>query len=219
MRSFLFVAFVYGRFLSVQEKIGKIGAAWRIAEEREKERKKAIKRAERLGLTIHGDFDVAAGTAGINSEKSGADQNKTPNMASPKDNKKKSAKLETLDSDAYGKELAAMAMGADFSAVQGPGKVMSMGTSSYLADMVSRRSPNVMGDMCTVALILLRTFVSTVSFSLHVSSSRASCWRRFLVMSGDFLFCFLFCDRLVFVVGKRDSLCGFDSLTCEQFIF
>lgn len=152
VRSFSSVASTYRRFLSVQEKIGKIGAAWRIAEEREKERKKAIKRAERLGLTIQGDFDVAAGTAGINSEKSGAGRNKTPNMVSPKDNKKKSAKPESLDSDAYGQELAAMAMGADFSAVQGPGKVMSMGTSSYLADMVSYGVPDVTGDLCTVAL-------------------------------------------------------------------
>ena len=105
------------------------------------EREKAKRRAERLGLTIQGDFEVAVGTAGINKEKPAAGGNPSASTipaaeTSPGGGNERPAKPDTLDGGTYGEEMSAIAMG-DHSSLQGPGKVMSMGSSSYVTDMVS----------------------------------------------------------------------------------
>lgn len=114
---------------------GPIGSAWRVNEDKEK----AKRRAERLGLTIQGDFEVAVGTAGINKEKPAAEGNPsastTPATETSAEGDERPAKPETLDGGTYGEEMAAIAMG-DHSSLQGAGKVMSMGSSSYVTDMV-----------------------------------------------------------------------------------
>lgn len=121
----------------VRQDSGPIGSAWRVSEDREK----AKRRAERLGLTIQGDFEVAVGTAGINKEKPAPQGNPAtasiPVAETPEGSNDRPAKPDSLDGGTYGEEMSAIAMG-DHSSLQGPGKVMSMGSSSYVTDMVSR---------------------------------------------------------------------------------
>ena len=116
---------------------GPIGSAWRVSEDREK----AKRRAERLGLTIQGDFEVAVGTAGINKEQPAPQGNPSTSATSVAETaeggNERPAKPDALDGGStYGEEMSAIAMG-DHSSLQGPGKVMSMGSSSYVTDMVS----------------------------------------------------------------------------------
>ena len=108
-----------------------MGAAWRVSEEK----KKALRRAEKLGLTIKGDFDVAAGVAGPNRNQKEASA-KEDNASAGKEAGGRGRSKSTLNSKPYGKELSAIAMG-EYSSLGGPGKLMSMGSSSYVMDMVS----------------------------------------------------------------------------------
>lgn len=118
---------------NAEQDAGRVGAAWRAGDEKQK----AMKRAERLGLTIEGEFDVAAGTAAPHREKPPSESRALPEAAPASTGwtggDEASAKS---DSNGYGKELAAIAMG-DYSSGQGPGKVLSMGSGSYVTDMVS----------------------------------------------------------------------------------
>ncbi|CAM9598249.1 unnamed protein product, partial [Laminaria digitata] len=116
---------------------GPIGSAWRVSEDKEK----AKRRAERLGLTIQGDFEVAVGTAGINKEKPAPQGNPAtatiPVPETPEGGNERPAKPDSLDGGTYGEEMSAIAMG-DHASLQGPGKVMSMGSSSYVTDMIQK---------------------------------------------------------------------------------
>lgn len=99
------------------------------------------RRAEKLGLMIDGDFEVAAGVAGPNRERKKTSKEKeTPSSETTSSGRKKTKKEgsgPSLDGKVgkYGKELAAIAMG-DYSSLGGSGKLMSMGSSSYVMDMV-----------------------------------------------------------------------------------
>lgn len=108
-----------------------------------KEKKKAVARAESLGLTMHDDFEVVSGTATANLEKPSAESENLPSSTprSEKIGEKRNKEdigstEEPVGSKRYGEEMASIAMG-DFSSLKGPGKVKSMGASSYLADTVS----------------------------------------------------------------------------------
>lgn len=73
---------------------------------------------------------MAAGTAVPNREKPSV-QSQPPVAALPvTKTSMKRAMPEALDGEGYGKE------NGGFSLIPGPGKVMSMGSSSYVADMV-----------------------------------------------------------------------------------
>ena len=122
------------------------------------EKEKAKRRAERLGLTIQGDFEVAVGTAGINKEKPAPQGNPAtstiPVAETPEGGNERPAKSRSLDGGTYGAEMSAIAMG-DHSSLQGPGKVMSMGSSSYVTDRVSCSVANKAFFVSTLVVVVL----------------------------------------------------------------
>eukprot|EP00904_Undaria_pinnatifida_P000854 jgi/Undpi1/1076/HiC_scaffold_10.g04539.m1 len=148
---------------------GPIGSAWRVSEEKEK----AKRRAERLGLTIQGDFEVAVGTAGINKEKPAAGGNPSASTkpaaeASPGGGNERPAKPDTLDGGTYGEEMSAIAMG-DHSSLQGPGKVMSMGSSSYVTDMIQKDFMDAALDDISQVVALVDEW--NANYAAHVEKS------------------------------------------------
>lgn len=141
------------------------------------------RRAEKLGLTIDGDFEVAAGVAGPNRErKKPSKRNETPSSQATglggREKTKKGVPGSSLDDkpEKYGKELAAIAMG-DYSSLGGPGKLMSMGGSSYVMDMV-----NALGDRCR--LLFLSDKDEMISRSVN-PKSKVVCFYTFLYITQD----------------------------------
>lgn len=155
---------------------GPIGSAWRVSEDKEK----AKRRAERLGLTIQGDFEVAVGTAGINKEKPAPQGNPAtstiPVPETPEGGNERPAKPDSLDGGIYGEEMSAIAMG-DHSSLQGPGEVMSMGSSSYVTDMV-RRFCNERGVLFFRRRWRWYCFFLALFFSLATTEVTPACTRQ-----------------------------------------
>ncbi|CAM9122982.1 unnamed protein product, partial [Hapterophycus canaliculatus] len=136
--------------LPVDESPG--GKAQRLRQEQEK----AKKRAEKLGILLDSDFEVAAGTAAANRRKErqksgsempgggGGGEEWRGKMAEERrrreeeeEEEERRARAELKNRRLYGQEMSAIAMGHS-EVAKGPGKMMSMGSSSYVVDMLMK---------------------------------------------------------------------------------
>ncbi|CAM9743718.1 unnamed protein product [Ectocarpus sp. 4 AP-2014] len=120
------------------------------------EQEKARRRAEKLGILLDSDFEMAAGTAAANSGdgktvKSSTSSGAGDAASSPREEEEerkreqrrreeekeeeKKAREELKNRELYAREMSAIAMGHP-EVAQGPGKMMSMGSSSYVMDML-----------------------------------------------------------------------------------
>ena len=174
------------------------GQAQRLRQEQEKARR----RAEKLGILLDSNFEVAAGTAAANtSQGRGTGKGESRSSASPansptapvakteetatggerqaeegeevegregeeeeerarrlkqeeEEEEERRARAALKEKPLYGQEMSAIAMGHP-EAAQGPGKVMSMGSSSYVVDMVSERQGGGLSDECCVCALVL----------------------------------------------------------------
>ncbi|CBN76118.1 haloacid dehalogenase-like hydrolase [Ectocarpus siliculosus] len=120
-----------------------------------REQEKARRRAEKLGILLDSDFDMAAGTAAANSgdgktvkssTSSGAgdaafsspreeEEERNREQRRKEEEEEKKAREELKNRKLYAREMSAIAMGHP-EVAQGPGKMMSMGSSSYVMDML-----------------------------------------------------------------------------------
>ncbi|CAB1115005.1 unnamed protein product [Ectocarpus sp. CCAP 1310/34] len=126
------------------------------AQRRRLEQEKARRRAEKLGILLDSDFEMAAGTAAANSgdgktvksssasragdaaspprEEEG-ERNREQRRREEEEEEEKKAREELKNRKLYAREMSAIAMGHP-EVAQGPGKMMSMGSSSYVIDML-----------------------------------------------------------------------------------
>ncbi|CAM9726144.1 unnamed protein product [Ectocarpus fasciculatus] len=137
------------------------------AQQLRQEQEKARRRAEKLGILLDNDFEMAAGTAAANvgdgktvkpstsssggvvgedeepperRQGGGGDEERNVTKEQRRreeEEEEKKAREELKNRKLYAQEMSAIAMGHP-EVAQGPGKVMSMGSSSYVMDMLMK---------------------------------------------------------------------------------
>ncbi|CAM9141329.1 unnamed protein product [Pylaiella littoralis] len=171
------------------------GKAQRLRQEQERARK----RAEKLGILIDSDFEIAAGTAASNIGRKSPDENNSQAPTAPsaaaaaaatqttaKDRKRlqkeeeeeeeegeRRARAELKDQKQYGQEMAAIAMGHP-EAAKGEGKVMSMGSSTYVMDRLMKDFMDVSLDNITEVVGLVDEWSKIISSTGHSGSGSGS---------------------------------------------